>query len=380
MKVKRLTKLAIIGALLWWPILAPTTASAASSGHLTIWTSAGGSFSLANNQFSFAPNPSSAIAIAGLNASPDHIHIFTVDNANDLRDLFGQVNGSFSLVDVSAQTGATVVPGVGATLYGGNSVQIFALSATNDHLLSFVGVGDSGPYNVYDLSANSGSSAVLNTRPSVLAVGSAVHVYVGDTSDHLHDFFKSPSANWQDIDLTAQTGTKALFGKPYAYGQSVQTAAISPSGDLLSFVQGVNSDGTLNGSSSVYDLTQLSGSGEQLTSAPTPIVVASNPTVVIFGDDRNGHLVGFAKNPDTQWLAFTVANLGETNQEPAAYIANSNSQATNVHVVSVNVNGDMIDYSGFNFNPNPPSLAGLGGSTFPKSSGLNDVGDRKSVV
>jgi hypothetical protein len=116
-----------------------------------------------------------------------------------------------------------------------------------------------------------------------------VHVYATDNNKHLHDFYKPISTNWQDIDLTNQTGAHAIFGMPYAYGgNSIQTVSTTASGDLETFVQGVFSDGTINTSvrPAAFDITQLSGGTEFPFGTSSP-VVTGNSTVNIFVDDTH---------------------------------------------------------------------------------------------
>jgi hypothetical protein len=271
---------------------------------------------------------------------------------------------------------STATP-VSALYLGGSlpSTQVFALS-TGGQLLSFTALGD-GPGNgsnwsVFNLSAISGSGANLTTGPQAIAFGSTVHVYATDSNKHLHDFYKTLSGNWQDIDLTNQTGFHSIFGEPYAYGgNSIQIATTSSGGDLLTVVQTVRPDGTLvAGTPSVTDITQQSGRTEFPRGTPKPVVTGDN-TVNIFVDDTHGNLVDFSKTPTGQWQTAVVANVGQVNLTPAPMW----SSQLGLHVITNNSAGQTI-----NFGSTAPASDGppFFGQTLP--SGGQAVGDPSIAV
>jgi hypothetical protein len=300
------------------------------------------------------------------------VHVFTVDQNGNLWDTVGQPAGSSGrATNISASAGSQVTQtvGVGALYLGGTnpSTQVFALQ--NGHLLSFVGLGDGGVWQVFDLSSLSGSGANLTTAPTPIVVGSTVHVYATDSNKHLHDFYKPITSNWQDIDLTNQTGVHAIIGRPYFYGgNSIQTVSTSSGGDLLTFVQIVNPDGTINfgAGTGVTDLTQVSGTGVKPLGISSSVVVGS--TVTIFVDSTSGTLVEFYKTPTSNWQVFSLLNLGQTNLTPATLFIGGS-----LFVLS-NTSGNQL-FEGASTTLLPPF--NFGGLPNLNNSGasLDDVGD-----
>lgn len=215
------------------------------------------------------------------------------------------------------------------------------------HLLSFTTTADGGNWQVFDLTGFSGSRAVLTTAPHPIAFGSTVHVYATDNNKHLHDFYKTVSDNWRDIDLTNTTtgAPHAIFGVPFAYGgNSIQTVSTSASGDLEIFIQTAFSDGAINFNvrPSAFDITQLSGDTEFPFGTSSP-VVTGNSTVNIFVDDTNSNLVDFTKTPTGPWQVSTVASLGQRNLTPSALW----NASLGLHVVTNNRSGPRVRAGGW---------------------------------
>jgi len=325
------------------------------------WQNTSGSWSTPTNVAAIEGLPQSIVSPLGLthNNSDPATHAFTVDVNGHLWDSFSpnpfQSPPSFTAFDISAFTNSPLnttagAEGVGALYLGGSnpSTQVFAIGTTTKrHLLAFTTSGDGGSWQVSDLSVLSGSGASLTTTPNPIQVGSTVHVYVTDNNKHLHDFYKPINANWTDQDLTNQTSVHAIFGRPYFYGgNSIQTVSTSDTGDLETFVQVVNPDGTINfgAGTSVTDITQVSGTGIQPKGTPSPVVVGS--TVTIFVDSTSDTLVEFFKTPTDNWQVFKVANLGKIDLTPSALFANGV-----LHVVTNNNQGVMFDYTSTTLAP-----------------------------
>lgn len=373
--------LATIGPAIAWA--APTTIPSIPFS----WNAPSGSFGLVPRQVPFPVQMVVSPTALGHGNGDAAVHEFSVSATGDLWDGFtSDINQStlaFTVTNISAQAGSTVSTGtpVGALYLGGSnpSTQVFALSPAG-HLLSFVALGDGAAsgnsWQGFDLSAMSGSSAFLTTGPQPIQFGSTVHVYVTDSNKHLHDFYKTASGNWQDIDMTNQTGVHSIFGEPYAYGgNSIQTVTTSSGGDLLTVIQSVNPDGTLvRGFRGILlkpfvaDLTQLSGGSEFPDGTPRPIVTSTS-TVNIFVDDTNGNLVDFIKTPTGNWQVASIANVGEVNLTPAPIATSGNS----FEVVTNDSAGNLIDYLSTGGSP-------FGSQTLIEPQASPAVGDPSMVA
>jgi hypothetical protein len=333
----------------------------------------GGGWNL-NPNTSQLSSPGMTVSPTGLghNTPESAVHAFTVDSAGNLWDSFASSPfsspASWTRTNLTSLTGATVstATSVGALYLGGSlpSTQVFALSPAG-HLLSFTTTLDGGNWQVFDLSTISGSGARLTTASHPIQFGSTVHVYATDNNKHLHDFYKPSSTNWQDIDLTNQTGAHAIFGVPYAYGgNSIQTVSTTASGDLETFVQVVFSDGTINSSvrPAAFDITRLSGGTELPFGTSSPVVTGDN-TVNIFVDDTHSNLVDFTKTPTGQWQVSVIAFLGQRNLTPSAFW---DGPLGTLHVLTNNSSGQLTDYVSTSSGPpfNPVTLPGAGGAAF----------------
>lgn len=364
--------------------LGPTMASAAPTTVSSIpfsWNAPSGSFGLAPRQVPFPEQMVVSPTALGHGNGDAAVHEFSVSADGHLWDGFtSNINQStlgFTVTDISSQAGSTVSTStpVGALYLGGSnpSTQVFALSPAG-HLLSFVALGDGGAsgnsWQVFDLSSFSGSSAFLTTGPQPILFGSTVHVYVTDSNKHLHDFYKTATGNWQDIDMTNQTGVHSIFGEPYAYGgNSIQVATTSSAGHLLTVIQSVNPDGTLQGGTPfVADLTQLSGGSELPKGTPKPIVNSTN-TVNIFVDDTRGELVDFIKTPTGNWHTAPIANVGVVNMTPAPIATSGDS----FEVLTNNSAGSLIDYLSTGGSP-------FGSQTLIEPQASPAVGDPSMVA
>jgi len=358
----------------------PDAAPAACPG-LFYWQAPGGSFSTAANQVSALPGMATSPTAVGHNNGDHAAHAFSVDPDGHLWDSFTSdalSGNSFTVTDISSQTGATVLAAapVGALYLGGNnpSTQVFALSPSGA-LLSFTTLGDGqasgNTWQVFNLSSFSNSSAILATNPAPIQFGSTVHVYATDTAQHLHDFYKTLTGNWQDIDLTGETGVPSSRAQPYAYGgNSIQTVTTSSAGDLLTVIQTVNPDGTIDFSTSpgVFDITQLSGGSERASGTPRPVVTGDN-TVNIFVDDTGNRLVDFTKAPSGPWQVSTIATVGQANMTPSPVW----DPSAGLHVVTSNNAGQLTDYS-------TTSTAPPFSSSILPAAGAPAVGDPSMVA
>ena len=323
---------------------------------MSYWFEApGGAWTLSPNSSQLF-NPSMVISPTALghNNGDQAVHAFNVDANGSLWDSFStnpfSSPATWTRTNISSLTGAAVstAVSVGALYLGGSlpSTQVWALSPAG-HLLSFTTTSDGGNWQVFDLTGFSGSRAVLTTAPHPIAFGSTVHVYATDNNKHLHDFYKTVSDNWRDIDLTNTTtgAPHAIFGVPFAYGgNSIQTVSTSASGDLEIFIQTVFSDGTINFNvrPSAFDITQLSGDTEFPFGTSSP-VVTGNSTVNIFVDDTNSNLVDFTKTPTGPWQVSTVASLGQRNLTPSALW----NASLGLHVVTNNRSGPRVRAGGW---------------------------------
>ena len=351
-------------------LAAPPALAAAPTPFSTLfaWQAPGGTFSSGASEVPLMPhNTVVSPTVLGHHNGDPAAHVFSVSGGGGssastgaLVDTFlSNVNadpaacinnavGCPVVTGITDETGATVSTStpVGA-LYLGNGTQVFALSPAG-HLLSFTtgfdGQASGFGWQVFDLSALSGSGAKLTTGPQPILVGSTVHVYATDNNKHLHDFYKPISDNWSDIDLTNETGVHSIFGEPFAYGgNSIQIVTTSAGGDQLVEIQGVNPDGTLAhlfDPPFVADITALSGGAERPRGTPRPVVTGDN-TVNIFVDDTAGDLVDFTKTPTSQWQATPIAYLGEVNLTPAPVW----DPVLGLHVLTNDANGTLVDYS-----------------------------------
>ncbi len=291
------------------------------------------------------PTPASCVAPVGLVDGTFANHVYSMDQNGHLIESFQSViGGSWQVIDVTQRVNGTLIASEPIPLHLQNTpadIQIFAL-APNGHLLSFVTTNNTFTYSVFDLTSSSGSTATLINNPAPIQFGSTVHVFVTDNRLQLHDFYKPFSTNWQDLNFTSLTkGHLGVAPAPYAYGgNSIQVAAVSGNGqgDLVSFVQLVNSDGTRSGLPSWFDLTAAAG-GTQVASLPRPLLVSSTlADVAIFADDVNGHIVEYFKAPSpAQWREFTQPfgpDPGVTGFTPSAIYSQTGSADGQVEIFS----------------------------------------------
>lgn len=257
-------------------------------------------------------------------------HVYAENGSGHLIEFFQSVLGSnWQRFDISSST-LTNINGIPNPLHLANTsadIQVFALSPTG-HLLSFVTTNNTHIYQVFDLNVQSGSSASLTGMPAPIQFGSTVHVYVA-ASTLLQDFVKPVNGQWQDVNLSTIYGLSGFAPSPYAYGgNSIQVAAVAPStGHVLSFIELVNSDGTISSFPFAGDLTTMAGGTADKASLPAPILVGiPENNVSIWLDDTRGHLVEYFKAPTANWVEKDFASF-----EPAAVLNDGFIEVFTVH-------------------------------------------------
>jgi streptogramin lyase len=310
------------------------------------------------------------------------VHVYARTANNHLVEFTQGGGGSFSLFDISAFVGNVPITSEPSpiTLNGsaGVDIQVFATSSSGQ-LLSFVeGNTNPGNWAVFNISSFSGSTATIG-KPTVDQFGNDLHVYATDTGHHLHDFVKAPTTNWQDMDLSSAVNPSnpvlALGdAQPYNYGgNSIQTAVTSApasgASHVLTFVEGVNPDGSLTGLFQVFDVTVAAGqdnsNGDPVPqTAPRPLVFGSNnpPNVGIFVEDRAGLPVEYFKQPSpSQWMVVDVASVAGSGPAPLQTPAG-------LFVYRVDSSGHLFQYSN--------SVAGAGSpnwSVFDVTNGAGGI-------
>jgi CSLREA domain-containing protein len=281
-------------------------------------------------------------------------HVYALNNVSHLVELFQpSVGAAFQRIDVSAATG-TAVSGIPNNLLLANTSQgidVFALSG--GHLMLFATSGNSHTYQVSDVSALAGGSTSLKGASSPIEFGSTVHVYVADSGGSLHDFVKTASAQWQDVNLSAQFGNSpGTAPAVFAYGgNSLQVMATGAGNHLVLFVESVNADGTISGFQFHGDLTSMAGYPSGVcSSSAIPAVFLVGPQgndVSSWLSDGNGKLVDYVKPPTTNWTVqnATTPEPGGCTSPTALYFSNQGANGT-VKVFVQSSSSQLVEYTG----------------------------------
>jgi hypothetical protein len=299
------------------------------------------------------PTPPSCVAPVGLVDGTFANHVYSMDQNGHLIESFQSViGGSWQVHDITQIVNGTTIASEPIPILLQNTpadIQIFALGG-NGHLLSFVTTNNTFTYQVFDLTSLSGSIATLINSPAPIQFASTVHVFVTDSLHRLHDFVKPVSTNWQDVNFsTLLRGQIGVAPSPYAYGgNSIQIDAVAgvTQGDLVTFVQLVNSDGTRSGSPSVFDVTTMAH-GTQIASLPRPLVVNNGADVAIFADDVNAALVQYFKAPSpSPWTEFNalLPHPGLTGLTPSAVFIPTDSTDRQVRLFSNSNVSHLFEY------------------------------------
>lgn len=281
------------------------------------------------------------------------IHVYASSPSGDLLEFIQGQPGQWTVTDLSSLVGgATIATDPTPLLLHGSAgvdIQVFALNSAG-HLLSFVeGNNNPGVWSVYDLTALSGSTATLpstftfagpNPSPSsvgAIQVGNDLHIYAIDNNLSLHDFVKTPTSNWVDVNLSAiaccppqPNGQVSANGvpAPFAYGgNSIQITALDfiHNSRMGTFVEGVQPDGSLTGSPAFYDIgaPASSPSFQSVDTVGNPLVFgANNQDVGVFSEDSAiGRIVEFFKAPTANWTTDVVGQVGPPGGGVAALLA-----------------------------------------------------------
>ncbi len=315
--------LAVVAALAAMALSAAPAQAASES--LGVWTSNGaGGWSFQNVTAAVGGTSISGQAKPIIDGH-GIIHVYASSPSGDLLEFIQGQPGQWTVTDLSSLVGgATIATDPTPLLLAGSAgvdVQVFALNSAG-HLLSFVeGNSNPGVWQVFDLTALSGSTATLAGDVGAIQVGNDLHIYaIGNAA--LHDFVKAPTSNWMDVNLSAITGQQvtgvatsnvgvtSACPVPFAYGgNSIQITALDGvhASDMDVFVEGVQPDGSLTGSFSDYDIGQLMRGPNNLNPY---ISVASSGSPLLFGP-ANG-IVGIYTNNG----AGTVSELFKTSGGP----------------------------------------------------------------
>ena len=166
-------------------------------------------------------------------------HVYSVDVNSHLLEFFQSRyrSSGWTTTDISAQTGLLVKGPPNGMFFGGTDIQVYAVSGFQ--LIAFVTTGNSHAYQVFNLTnlSSHNNYCLLFTMPMPILVGTTVHIYLPDVQENLHDYQKTITGQWQDVNLGS-----GLVGVPYAFGgNSIQLAARPVAGsDLLSLIELVN--------------------------------------------------------------------------------------------------------------------------------------------
>ena len=272
-------------------------------------------------------------------------HVYSVDVNSHLLEFFQiGIGAGWTTTDISAQTGLLVQGPPNGMFFGGTDIQVYAVSGFQ--LIAFVTTGNSHAYQAFNLTNLSSHTTVLFTMPMPILVGTTVHIYLPDVQENLHDYQKTITGQWQDVNLGS-----GLVGVPYAFGgNSIQLAARPVAGsDLWSLIELVNPDGSLTGSFSGFDLTSIA-QGTAVSGFPSPLTVgAGNTDVAIYSDDTRGHLVEYFKTQSAQWIERDQAVLGQAGSTPSVlYFPGSGPNGTVkifANVLSAG-NGFLFEFDG----------------------------------
>lgn len=301
------------------------------------------------------PAPASCVPMTAIVDGVGATHVFSVDqNGHLIESLQSVAAGSWSVADLTTMLGGTTVKSVPAPIsLGGSSVQVFAVSS-NGHLFSWT-TSQAPGYQAFDLSAIAGSNVSLTNSFSVILAGSTVHVYAGDASSTLYDFIKPLSTQWTAVNVSSAIGRAAFGASPFVYGgnsiQLVSASAIAPPADLLTIVEGINADGTLNGSFSVFDITAAAGA-EQVGSVASPALTvgATQQDVAIYAiAASSSRLIEYFKQPNpANWVELNQSSGSISQAHSVLFFPNQGSNGSDgtVKVYGINSLNQLVELTG----------------------------------